>query len=70
LRGQLRNPNFHNKEKDLKFSLNKYAYLSIEERIERIGEILALAVRLFLRNKILNEKNDGKQKVKYLEELA
>lgn len=42
----------------------------MEERIERIGEILALAVRLFLRNKTLNEKNDGKQKVKYLEELA
>lgn len=41
----------------------------MEERIEKIGELLARAVRLLLTHKGCNEKAANKQKVKYLEEL-
>jgi len=42
--------------------LNKYVALTMEERIEKIGEILAHAVRLFLKNNVQAQKTVNKQK--------
>jgi len=57
LEGAIKNSNFLNYMKRNKRHLNKYVSLTIEERIDRIGAILASAIRLLLKKGVGQQKD-------------
>lgn len=60
LRGSIKSPNFINEQNGIMtISVNKYSYLTMEERIERIGKILAYAVYLCNTRQIETKKDFG-----------